>query len=156
MLLLWHKALECKNSPRVLMQYHWFFYTRVSKTLNGIRNETGKHVCLGFSFHSRSFHSNEDVTNTGKGVQILTYARHIWPLSSDGSLACHTSVTSWPPNSADRERILLFETGFYKTVYLQKDIYTHTKTAQWFFNLYKYMYITQYFSRIFLDISFCI
>ena len=27
---------------------------------------------------------------TGEGLQILTYARHLWPLSSDGSLACHT------------------------------------------------------------------
>ena len=110
-------------------------------------------VCLGFSFHSRSFHSNEDVTNTGKAVQILTYARHIWPLSSDGSLACHTSVTSWPPNSADRERILLFETGFYTTVYLQKDIYTHKKTAQWFFtsiNICTSIYIFLVYFLIFL------
>ena len=27
---------------------------------------------------------------TGEGLQILTYARHLWPLSSEGSLACHT------------------------------------------------------------------
>ena len=28
-------------------------------------------------------------TSTGEGLHILTYARHIWPLSSEGSLACH-------------------------------------------------------------------
>ena len=27
---------------------------------------------------------------TSKGLQILTYARHSWPLSSECSLACHT------------------------------------------------------------------
>ena len=36
------------------------------------------------------FHSFGDVTITVEGLQILTYARHSWPLSSEGSLACHT------------------------------------------------------------------
>ena len=27
---------------------------------------------------------------TGEGLQIMTYTRHSWPLSSEGSLACHT------------------------------------------------------------------
>ena len=26
---------------------------------------------------------------TAEGLQILTYARHLWPLSSEGSIACH-------------------------------------------------------------------
>ena len=26
----------------------------------------------------------------GEEMQILTYARHLWSLSSEGSLACHT------------------------------------------------------------------
>ena len=30
------------------------------------------------------------VTITGEGLQILTYTRHCWPLSSEGSLSCHT------------------------------------------------------------------
>ena len=50
-------------------------------------------VCLfvwGFSSHSRIFHSFEDVTIAGEGLQILTYARHSWPLSSEGSWACNT------------------------------------------------------------------
>ena len=25
----------------------------------------------------------------GEGLQILTYTRHLWPLSSEGSLTCH-------------------------------------------------------------------
>ena len=28
-------------------------------------------------------------TITGEGLQILTYTRHSWPLSSEGSLTCH-------------------------------------------------------------------
>ena len=45
-------------------------------------------VCFwGLSSHSRIFHSYDDVTITGEGLQILTYARHSWPLSSEGSLA---------------------------------------------------------------------
>ena len=35
------------------------------------------------------FTSYGDVTIAGEGVQILTYARHSWLLSSYGSLACH-------------------------------------------------------------------
>ena len=47
----------------------------------------------GFSSHSRIFHSYGDVTITSEGLQLLTYAQHSWPLSSEGSLACHTTVT---------------------------------------------------------------
>ena len=36
------------------------------------------------------FHSIGDVTITGEGLQILTYTRHSWSLSSEGSLTCHT------------------------------------------------------------------
>ena len=44
----------------------------------------------GFSSHSRIFHSYGDVfIISGEGLQILTYVRHSWPLSSEGSLACH-------------------------------------------------------------------
>ena len=47
-------------------------------------------VCLWFIVPSRIFHSYGDVTITGSGLQILTYARHSRALSSEGSLACHT------------------------------------------------------------------
>ena len=43
-------------------------------------------VFLGFTFHSRIFHSHGDITFTGEGLQILTNARHSCPLSSEGSL----------------------------------------------------------------------
>ena len=43
-----------------------------------------------FSSHSRMFHSYGDVTIAGEVLKIMTYARHLWPLSSEGSLACHT------------------------------------------------------------------
>ena len=49
------------------------------------------------SSHSRIFHSYEDVTFAGKGLQILTYARHSWPLSSEGSLRCHTYCDTGTP-----------------------------------------------------------
>ena len=52
-------------------------------------------VLEGFSSHSRIFHSYGDVIIANEGLQILTYARHscIWPLRSEGSLACHTCDT---------------------------------------------------------------
>ena len=40
--------------------------------------------------HSRIFHSYYYVTITGEGLQILTHARHLWSLSSEGSLAFHS------------------------------------------------------------------
>ena len=50
-------------------------------------------VCLfvwGFSSHWRIFHTYEDVTINDGRLQILTNALHVWPLSNEGSLACHT------------------------------------------------------------------
>ena len=37
------------------------------------------------------------VTITGEGLQILTYAWHLLPLSSEGSLACHTYCDTGHP-----------------------------------------------------------
>ena len=55
-----------------------------------------KDVCLfvylfvwGFPSHSRIFQSFVDVPLAGEELQILTYARHSWPLSKEGSLTCH-------------------------------------------------------------------
>ena len=50
-------------------------------------------LCLFGVFHpTREFftRSFRDVTFVGEELQILTYARHLWPLSSEGSFACHT------------------------------------------------------------------
>ena len=35
--------------------------------------------------HSRIFHSYGRIITTGEGLQILTDARHSWPLSNEGS-----------------------------------------------------------------------
>ena len=50
-----------------------------------------------FSFHLRIFHSYGDVTIAGERLQILIYARHSWPLSSKGYLACHTYCNTGHP-----------------------------------------------------------
>ena len=50
-------------------------------------------VCLSiwsFSSPLRIFHSYGAVTIASESLQILTYARHSWPLSSEGSLTYHT------------------------------------------------------------------
>ena len=44
----------------------------------------------GSSSHLRIFRSYGDVTVTGGGLHILNYAWQSWPLSSEGSLSCHT------------------------------------------------------------------
>ena len=36
-----------------------------------------------FSSHSRIVHTFADITIVGEGLHILTYARHLWPLSSE-------------------------------------------------------------------------
>ena len=56
-------------------------------------------VCLFkvFSSHSRKFHSFGDVTIAGEGLKIMIYTRHLWPLSSEGSLACHTHCYTGHP-----------------------------------------------------------
>ena len=36
-------------------------------------------------------------TIAGEGLQILTYTRHSWPLSSEGSLTCHTCCDTGLP-----------------------------------------------------------
>ena len=46
--------------------------------------------CLfGFFFVPLENFSYGDVTIAGEGLHILTYARHLCPLSIEGSLACH-------------------------------------------------------------------
>ena len=44
-----------------------------------------------------NFYSYGDVTITGEGLQIFTYARHSWSLSSWGSLAYHTYYDTGHP-----------------------------------------------------------
>ena len=40
--------------------------------------------------HSKMFHKYGDVTIIGDRLQMLSHARHLWPLSCEGSLGCHT------------------------------------------------------------------
>ena len=47
----------------------------------------------GLSSHSKIFHSFWDVTITGKGLKILTYARHSLPLCSEVSWRGTSTVT---------------------------------------------------------------
>ena len=47
-------------------------------------------VCFEVFIPLEIFHSYGDVTMTGEGLQILTDARHSWPLSTEGFLGCHT------------------------------------------------------------------
>ena len=50
-------------------------------------------VCLfvlSLSSNSKIFHPYGDVTISGEGLQIMTYARHSWPLRIEISWACHT------------------------------------------------------------------
>ena len=57
-------------------------------------------VCLydwGLSSHSRLFHWYWDITIASEWLQILTYSRHSWPLSSEGSLARHTFCDTGHP-----------------------------------------------------------
>ena len=60
---------------------------RYTLPVKKIQNAGKLIFCLlvwALSSHSRIFHSYGDVTITGEGLQILTYARHSWPLSSEG------------------------------------------------------------------------
>ena len=53
-------------------------------------------VC-SFVSHSRNVHSFGDVTIADEGPQMLTHARHLWSLNSEGSLACHTYCDTGHP-----------------------------------------------------------
>ena len=50
-------------------------------------------VCLEFFVPLENFHSFGDVPIAGEGLQNLTYARHLWPLSSGVLLRGTPTVT---------------------------------------------------------------
>ena len=70
-----------------MRSFNWIFLTSIIYVVSFIKWLI---VCLGFSSHLRILHSCGDVTIAGERLQILTYAQHSWPLSSEGSLACLT------------------------------------------------------------------
>ena len=80
------------------------------------------------SSHSIIYHSHGDVTIAGEGLQMLTYARPSWPLSSEGSLTCHTLWDTGLPFimviSRTRDHMHFFHTWATltnKTRYLNRD-----------------------------------
>ena len=46
-------------------------------------------LCLFFRFYSRIFHLFGDITIASEGLQILTYARHLWPFFSVPHILWH-------------------------------------------------------------------
>ena len=106
----------------------WFFPNIWMDWQNGRKLEmydmkffaTIKLVCLfvwGLSSPSRMFHSYGGIAITGEGLQILTYARHSWPLSSEGSLACHALLWHGHP-----------------FIMVVSEDPTHTHTSSWAFS----------------------
>ena len=91
----WIRQRNEKQNNEAFEQKTSFTIIVVLKVVSSILKNR-KIVCLGFFIHSR-FHSFGDATITGAGPQILTYTWHSWPLSREGSLACHTyCVTDQP------------------------------------------------------------
>ena len=60
-------------------------------------NEKNFLMILFVFSHSKIFHSFRDVTFAVEGLQILTHARHLCSLSSEGSLAYHTYCDNGHP-----------------------------------------------------------
>ena len=54
-------------------------------------------TCRGYRPTREFFYSYEDVTIADEGQQTLTYPRHSWLLSIEGSLACHAYCDTDPP-----------------------------------------------------------
>ena len=50
-----------------------------------------------FLSHLIIFNSYGDVTIADEGLQVLTCARHSWPLSNEGSLVCHNYCDTGHP-----------------------------------------------------------
>ena len=58
------------------------------------------YICLivsNFLVPFENFQSYGDVMITGEELQIFTYTRHLLPLSSECSLACHTYCVTRHP-----------------------------------------------------------
>ena len=67
-------------------------FVYIHSTMSWLTTLGFSYVCLfvwGLSSHSRLFHSYGDVTIIGEGLQILTYARHSWPVSSKFFIVPH-------------------------------------------------------------------
>ena len=85
-------AMSCKNIIVLMTCVRKSSYNELEMRSHG--NLLVFLFVWGLSPNSGIFYWYGDVSITGEGLQIFTYARHSWPLSSEGCLACHTySVT---------------------------------------------------------------
>ena len=71
--------------------------TRKDPSTTGKYREVAIADLFVWKSHSRMFHSYGDVIIAGLELQMFTYARHSWPLSIEGSLACHTYCETGHP-----------------------------------------------------------
>ena len=62
--------------------------------LHKIKGSFSFYTCSVFVY-MRKFHSY--ITTAGEELQILIYAGHSWPLSSESSSICHTCCDTWLP-----------------------------------------------------------
>ena len=79
----WTKGLNkkklCLYKNRFLLERFFVWTNCYPITIKLLSFETW-FVCWFFLFHSRILHWYGDVTITGQGLHILTYAQHLWPL----------------------------------------------------------------------------
>ena len=79
-----------QNWPNLRKYGKWEYKKLLYTGLLNVCSNSLSLILFYGSFLSRMFHSYGDVTITGEGLQILTFARISWPLSSEGYLTCHT------------------------------------------------------------------
>ena len=88
-----HKYYELRMSLYVNIKFSGPLISRMcveyqsKKTVKDANNHPNTNL---WNFSSRIFHSYEDVTINDEGLQTMFSALHPWPLSRNGTLACHT------------------------------------------------------------------
>ena len=91
---------QCKTRITIYPFPYQIPFFQFASTITGIWYKFKK-ICVSLiSWHlymyAQKVHGN--LTVAGEGLQILTYARHSWlPLSSEGSLTCHTHCDTGLP-----------------------------------------------------------
>ena len=96
-------TLKCYNnnfqSTTLMLAFEWFLTNIGIQSFNTEFNNM-HHLCLlvcgVFYIPTWDFFTQTSPLPV-KGLQILTYARHSWPLSSEGSLACLTYCDTGHP-----------------------------------------------------------
>ena len=96
-IMLWHSNFTYMDDLLYDSERHFSNFSDVKIKLYAVYRHDCRDslfVCFWVFFPLEDFfYSFGDVTITDEELQILAYARHSWPLSSEGSLACHTTVT---------------------------------------------------------------